>query len=322
MGSVDAADHRWYFRDMMRANGAIPAYGLYGGNRLFPDLMHCERIADRAPLHGGTIRPHRHTGIHQFLLILDSAASASLDGRTLAIERSMLLSVPRWTVHGFRFPNRARGYVLSVLPETLPELFDGCRVTRTALDTWTAAGVESGTEANLSSAFEGIIEELAGTDTLRDAVLRARAVEIVARLVRSARRDSGTATNGAAAGHVERFESLVRRHFRDRWRVRDYARALTLSPKHLGRVVQAATGRTPAQLIEARVLHEARTSLAYTRRPISQIAYALGYTDPAYFARAFRRVEGVSPSLYRATCSSEVGESRAGSATGTSRGES
>jgi AraC family transcriptional regulator, transcriptional activator of pobA len=47
-------------------------------------------------------------------------------------------------------------------------------------------------------------------------------------------------------------------------------------------------------------MREARRNLAYTKLSISSIAYALGYSDPAYFSRTFSRDAGVSPRQFRA----------------------
>jgi transcriptional regulator GlxA family with amidase domain len=44
----------------------------------------------------------------------------------------------------------------------------------------------------------------------------------------------------------------------------------------------------------------ARTLLDTTAMPIAEVASAVGYTDPLYFSRHFRRIHGVNPSGYRA----------------------
>jgi AraC family transcriptional activator of pobA len=56
-------------------------------------------------------------------------------------------------------------------------------------------------------------------------------------------------------------------------------------------------------MIEARIMREARRNLAYTHLSISTIAYSLGYADPAYFTRVFKRDAGVSPKEFRAKLS-------------------
>jgi AraC family transcriptional activator of pobA len=60
-----------------------------------------------------------------------------------------------------------------------------------------------------------------------------------------------------------------------------------------------ATGHSAQHLIEARLLREARRHLAFTHLSISTIAYALGFTDPAYFSRVFSRDTGLSPKAFR-----------------------
>ncbi|WP_298213344.1 helix-turn-helix domain-containing protein [Acidovorax sp.] len=99
---------------------------------------------------------------------------------------------------------------------------------------------------------------------------------------------------------VQRLEALIEAHFRAHWRVADYARALSVSPTHLSRVARTTTGASAQRLIEARLMHEARRNLAYTHLGMATIAYTLGYTDPAYFSRAFTRDAGLSPRAFRA----------------------
>jgi len=44
---------------------------------------------------------------------------------------------------------------------------------------------------------------------------------------------------------------------------------------------------------------EAKRRLIYTHEPLDQMAYTLGFKDPAYFSRMFKKIEQVSPSDYR-----------------------
>jgi AraC family transcriptional activator of pobA len=60
-------------------------------------------------------------------------------------------------------------------------------------------------------------------------------------------------------------------------------------------------------LIAAAGMREACRMLAYTRQPVAQIGYGLGFDDPSYFSRAFRRAMGVAPAAYRAGFEGEEG---------------
>ncbi len=286
----------WHFSDMVRNDTAIPAFGLYGESGLFPDILHCERIVDRAARHDWVIEPHRHANVHQFFLIRGRGATVAIDGRESVVDGPTLLSVPRYAVHAFRFPQGQEGYVLSVPPDVLPALF-GSAAERPG-----AFSVPMTARASLATAalFDAILEELGDTRPLRGPLLRAHVTSLAVGLLRDSDGAADRGPPGPAERHMRAFERMVRRHLRDHLRIADYARALGLSADHLGRICRSMTGLSAAAFVEARLMQEARRQLAYTRNSISQIAYELGYADPAYFSRSFRRVQGASPSDYRA----------------------
>lgn len=81
--------------------------------------------------------------------------------------------------------------------------------------------------------------------------------------------------------------------------VRDYAIRLGVSVGYLTEVVKQVSGLTPGQLMRrARVL-EARRLLGGSDLTIAQVASALGFSDPAYFCRFFRRETGSTPGSFR-----------------------
>ena len=81
--------------------------------------------------------------------------------------------------------------------------------------------------------------------------------------------------------------------------MKDYARELGVAAGHLSRTMRLATGAPASHTIEARLVREARRLLAFTALPVSQVAYELGFADPAYFTRVFSRATDVSPRLFR-----------------------
>jgi AraC family transcriptional activator of pobA len=61
----------------------------------------------------------------------------------------------------------------------------------------------------------------------------------------------------------------------------------------------SVTEQSPMQMVHARVFLEAKRELFYTRVSVSEIAYSLGFDDPAYFTRFFSQRAGMSPSAFR-----------------------
>ncbi len=108
-----------------------------------------------------------------------------------------------------------------------------------------------------------------------------------------------TAHQPAPRALVSNFLHLVDQQMRGHWSVADYARYLGVSIDRLNSAILRATGQTPLALIHARLMAEARQMLQNSGMHIGEIALALGFEDPAYFSRFFKRLSGRSPRQYR-----------------------
>jgi AraC-like DNA-binding protein len=87
--------------------------------------------------------------------------------------------------------------------------------------------------------------------------------------------------------------------FRGPLSLSDVAAAVGLTPGHLTTVVGRKTGRTVQQWITERRMVEARRLLAETELTVEAVGIRVGYRDPGYFARRFRRAHGASPLEWR-----------------------
>ncbi|MCD7935984.1 MAG: helix-turn-helix transcriptional regulator [Tannerellaceae bacterium] len=79
----------------------------------------------------------------------------------------------------------------------------------------------------------------------------------------------------------------------------DFAARLSVHVNHLNRVVKAATGRTTSTLITNRITQEAIQLLQRSNYSISEIAFALGFEEPASFTNFIKKHTGISPSEHR-----------------------
>jgi AraC-like DNA-binding protein len=99
---------------------------------------------------------------------------------------------------------------------------------------------------------------------------------------------------------MESFRQLVEAHYAEHWPVETYAAALKLTESRLNRLSRKLSGQTAFALTQERLLLEARRKLIYTATPVSQLPYELGFSDPAYFCRFFKKLTGRAPSSFRA----------------------
>jgi AraC family transcriptional activator of pobA len=99
-------------------------------------------------------------------------------------------------------------------------------------------------------------------------------------------------TDEKTVGLTVRFRELVEKHYAEHWTVERYAEELNLTESRLNRLSQKNFGKSAFGFIQERLLLEARRKLIYTSTSISQLAYELGFSDPGYFCRFFKKQAG------------------------------
>ena len=116
------------------------------------------------------------------------------------------------------------------------------------------------------------------------------------------RQDLATkATSGNLHSLASRFQKLVGIHYLSKRQVGDYAQMLSVSASHLNRVVKESTGKTALDNIREMLAQEAKSLLQNTGNTVAEIAYQLGFHDPASFNRFFKSVVKQTPRAYRHT---------------------
>ncbi len=292
------------------APAAIPRFMLYGetaGDGV--DELHVEEIQSRSRLYRWEIDAHVHTAHHQLLWLQRGHADVALDESRSTVEGPALVAIPPGVVHAFRFEPHSQGHVVTLSPRALVEGQPAVEpaALRALFGQPQVLALDAGDDgARLAALFEQLQSEFvapgqAGSPVplwLARAVVW-RAAQVAAREARAAR--PGLRSSGAHHALQLRFLALVEAQHLSHWPVQRYADRLGTSTDRLNRVTQAHAGRSAQQVIHDRLLREACRRLTYLVAPVSRIGFELGFEDPAYFCRFFKRGTGMSPSRYRAT---------------------
>lgn len=99
---------------------------------------------------------------------------------------------------------------------------------------------------------------------------------------------------------IDAVQALMRAHLHDSLNLDELAAQFKLSRFHFAKTYRALTGQAPIQdFIQMKMAHACRL-LDEGALEVRQIAEQLGYADPYYFSRLFRKVVGMAPSHYRA----------------------
>ena len=265
------------------------------------DCLHYEPIAVRGELHGWTIPAHRHEGLHQFQLIVRGSASASIDGRPVAIQAPAATMLAPGSVHGFRYEPGTVGHQITIPTGTLRSALNGAGQLEAWLGQSFVLGPDDIGDASVCAArFDALADEFRQQEPGRAQALLAQAVVITLWFLRRRGALPAEARHQALRDTlVQRLRGLIERHYREHQPVSFYARTLGVTADHLSRSCRAVSGSSALDLVHARLMLEARRLLVYTPMSVAEVAQTLGYDDPAYFSKSFARSVGSSPSAYR-----------------------
>jgi AraC family transcriptional activator of pobA len=294
----------------MRApQAAIPRFFLYGepprdaGER----FLHVETIADRSRVNDWRIQPHAHRDLHQLLVIFTGGGEMEAETRRQAFRAPALLIVPAGVVHGFSFAADTEGYVVTLADTLLSDLARDERSFRGLFADANCASLEEDPFhfQELVQEFEETLpklrRELIWSAPASAAAATARLTTLLVGAVRALHQPAEvvSAAGNARAALVARLREQIEIHLRGGLSVAQYAKVLNVTAARLRAACIEVTGKTPMRVLEERLVLEAKRNLTYTNMTIAQIAYYLGFTDPAYFSRFFSKLAGESPAAFR-----------------------
>ncbi|HWK07924.1 MAG TPA: AraC family transcriptional regulator [Puia sp.] len=154
----------------------------------------------------------------------------------------------------------------------------------------------------ITDALGNITRELSGQESSHEEMIRTYLKQVIIRATRVWKQQQLKELKTAPSGDLEffrNFSRLVEIHFRDKHSVMDYADLLAIAPKTLSKKFNRLRLTQPNDIIKDRILLEAKRLLAYSSLSIKEIAYNLGYDDPAYFNRLFSNKLEYTPTTFR-----------------------
>lgn len=106
-------------------------------------------------------------------------------------------------------------------------------------------------------------------------------------------------TPGKGVVLTERAAGYIERNLQRKVSVSEVAEHCCVSPCHLTHVFKSILGVSPIRYIQQMRMDRAKRLLADESLYVYEIARAIGFDDPFYFSRMFKKVSGVSPGEFR-----------------------
>ena len=264
-------------------------------DRLDAGAAQVVRLRD-ARFGGAAVRePHRHD-YHELIWIRAGAGQHSIDGATVPVRPGTITVIGRGQVHVFEQGEHLDGAVVRFTGETLAE-------------SWLLAGrggrtvvVPGGERDRLDALIDALGAELARPPDEHSPELQRHLLTAILLWIErwyDASRTERRADDDAEVQLHRRFTRRLEEDYAAHHDAGHYADALAVPAAALSRALAHVTGRATKDLILDRVMLEAARLLRFTDLSVGEVAHRVGYDDPLYFSRAFKRRHEQPPQAYR-----------------------
>jgi len=234
---------------------------------------------------------HAHAEEWQVEFLLAGPIKYEVEQAVYRLGMGGLIIIPPGREHRQESAASARSYLLKFVHATAHEWIDGRTVVRLA------ARERARAEALLAD----LTAEHDGRSEGREVMIRALLDQFLLWAKRWATRQRAHEESGRSAEAAERVRlvaDMLRRRHTERFTIAELAREAHLSRSRFMELFREEFGTSPGEF-HRRVQMEKAVELAkHTGMTWEQIARHLGFDDPSYFSRAFKKVMGMSPSNF------------------------
>lgn len=243
--------------------------------------------------------PHRHN-FHEIVWLQQGSATHLLDGDLSDLPAQTLLVIPRGRIHRF-YPGE--GCISWVLKFSDEFLLNPCPLLFSRIAGQTFLSLPCEHVEFFERVFALLLREYGQTAPDRLVTPRHLLAALIARMEELFLLQAGIVPHdySRTLSIWSRFSELLEQRFRTHHAVSYYAAQLGLSPRRLGEVVRLYTGRYVSDVIDERLVVEAKRMILYSGRSIKEIAYELGFEEHSYFSKVFRKVAGTPPTSFKSS---------------------
>lgn len=99
--------------------------------------------------------------------------------------------------------------------------------------------------------------------------------------------------------YIMLFKDLLETNYKTQKQVNYYAKEMIISEKRLNQATSKIFGKSPKEIIDDRILLEAKRILAHTNESVKEICYYLGFEEPTNFIKYFKKHSAITPTEFR-----------------------
>jgi len=276
--------------------------GLYGdlNYRTNRNYIFLELIETRSKGFDWVIKPHLHAYLYQIFYIKSGKVILDRSTQSQPLKTPCMLVIPPSTLHGLQYSANVKGSILTISDSVFDRLFPASARLVLEFETLKYIVLLPSSFKKIQVLFNAIDEELFSDKAEKKLMLDSLLRQLFVNLHRLVLIDGNSASKdtNATLDYYRRFIQSVKTSDRKK-SIPAFAKELGITPVHLNRICNEVCGKAALSIVQEHLTEKAKNYLSHTSYKIAEIAYLLNFEYPNYFARLFKKLNGVTPKEYR-----------------------
>lgn len=244
---------------------------------------------------GWRMSPHRH--VHcEVSLVKSGSCTIQVEDKNFRFQKNEVMFIPSGVLHSFwaEVPQGVEFTVIQFLP--FEEDFFHHLVNHHPIGRFTLSDLSVSVFLEL---FHKLQREIASEFPFAEVQCRALVEEIAVFLLRSNSFSLSPNLSPQQRKIVESALRLMHEHSHDITHVKEVAQAYGLSPQYFRRLFKHHVGVSPKQYLTTLKIQRSKCLLLHEEQSVTEIAMGLGFGSTQQFSKVFRKITGLSPSIWR-----------------------
>ncbi|MCX6313608.1 MAG: helix-turn-helix transcriptional regulator [Sphingobacteriales bacterium] len=240
--------------------------------------------------------PHKHNNYFEIIYLSKGSGKHTIDYNKYLVQPPVIFFVRKEQVHNWELLTKPEGYVLILKKAFIDKSLDSeLKTLLTKVSSLSSLQIKDNETINqlfkILTKENDIVTENSFpiVEGLLKALL-AKVLEVAKPLISKAK---------IKADLFQSFRELLSQSTEIKNSVAHYARLLNTTPQNLNTSCRKSVNQPAAEILAEHIISEAKRLLYYTSNTVSEIAYALDFTDPSHFVKYFKRYTGYTPQAFR-----------------------
>jgi len=250
------------------------------------------------------IEPHRNN-FQAIIWIKNGSGTHLIDDQLYTIESNTFMLLSKGQVHAFNPAIDTSGWAVRFADSFLDSPAYHSKYKYSLFSNITVNSVLDVAEKDVAM-FELLMEQIQkeydGENKPGKTEVLQRLIEVlIIKLVHLKQMQFTNQFNADLASYqlFQQFNAHLDNHFKSDHDVASYAERLNVSPRKLSENLKLFVGKPPSRIILERIIVEAKRYLRFSGMSVKETGFALGFNDPSYFSKVFKKVEGKTPKAFK-----------------------